>query len=653
VASLALRLASAYALTAAVALALVGLSFNNGSFEVTTRNAVAVALWWALMLGVALGDWPRDRVPRTALAAGLALVGLALLTGLSVSWSDSAERAFDEFARVLLYLGVFALAIVATRRGDASRWADGVALGITAIALLALVARLFPSFIEASVPKGAFEGDVRPTYPLGYWNAVAVFAALALPLLLRTATSSAWALVRSLALAAVPALVALIYLTSSRTGVATGVVALVCFVALTSDRLRALLAIAVAGVGAAGAVAVLSANSAILDGPLDTGSAHYEGRVCAFAILGIALAVGVVHAVSSRLELRLPPLSRPLKRGALALAAVIVVGALVAAEPAERFESFKEPPAERGTGYGTSYIQDHLTSGGSNGRWQFWSAAVDQWEEHSVVGDGAGSYAAWWAEHGTLAYVTRDAHSLYAETLGELGLVGLLLLLGLLGALGVAVWDRTRRTPATDRSTSAALAACAAAFAFAAGIDWMWENPVVTITGMLAFGLLAGPATAPSAPSAMPVSTGRGRIARAAAVAAAIAVIVAEGIPLLAQTELDESNERAARGDVEGALQSANDAREWQPWAASPYLQIALAHEAAGRYDSAQAAIDDAIERDASDWRLRLVASRVDIAAGDESDGRREFGEALRLNPRSALLASLERQILGASSDRP
>ena len=626
-----------------MALAVAGIALDDGSYAVTTRNAIAIAVWGALALAVLAGIWPRERLPLTAKAAVCALLGLALLSLVSIAWSDSAERAFDEFTRMLLYLGILAFVICVAPRGSASRWTDGLAVGIAAIALLALVTRLFPSFISAAEPAAAFEGDVRPTYPLGYWNAVAVFAALGLPLLLRAglAWTRTWA--RGLAIGAVPPLIALIYLTSSRTGVVTAVVAVLSFLALTGSRGRAASAAGVAAVGGAGAIAVLAANSAILDGPLDSSTAHSQGRVSALLILAISIVVGVGHVLSSRTRLTVPRPSPRARKVAIAGTALLLLAAVVAADPAERFESFKEPPPPRGEGVDGSYITTHITSGGSSGRWQFWSAAVDQWREHPLAGDGAGSYAAWWAEHGSLSYVTRDGHSVYVELLGELGLVGLLLMLGLLAAVGSAIRGRVRQ-PHSDRATIAALGSVAAAFALASGIDWMWELPGVAAVGVLAFALLVGPATDLTAPAQHQRHRGGRRLARGAVAAAALAAIVAQGIPLLAQRALRDSEEQLENGELTAALDSARDAEDWQPWAASPHLQIAVVHGKAGRFPDALEAIDDAIERDPADWQLRLVASRLEGASGDERAAADEFEEALRLNPMSPLLKSLERR---------
>ena len=75
-------------------------------------------------------------------------------------------------------------------------------------------------------------------------------------------------------------------------------------------------------------------------------------------------------------------------------------------------------------------MRSHLLSANGSGRWQFWESAVDAFQATPLLGHGAGSYEAWWAEHGSLAVFVRDAHSLYLETLAELGVLGFLLLVG-------------------------------------------------------------------------------------------------------------------------------------------------------------------------------------------------------------------------------
>ena len=178
---------------------------------------------------------------------------------------------------------------------------------------------------------------------------------------------------------------------------------------------------------------------------------------------------------------------------------------------------------------------------------------------------------------------------------------------------------------------------------FGAALDWAWELTVVGVVGFLCLGLLCGPATAPEPPRTSN-GTGarrlRGRSAalRAGFAALCLAVVVAQGIPLLAQSQLRASQEAAARGDGKAALESALGARRVQGWAASPHLQIALVNEQQGDLSSARRAIAEAIERDRSDWRSWLVSARLEAKSGHPSRARERLREARRLNPRSMLL---------------
>jgi O-antigen ligase len=235
----------------------------------------------------------------------------------------------------------------------------------------------------------------------------------------------------------------------------------------------------------------------------------------------------------------------------------------------------------------------------------------------------------------------RDAHSLYLETLGELGLVGLALLLAFLVSCLVAGARRLRGRTEGERAAVAALLALASAFLFEAGIDWMWELTAVSVIAVLALGLLAGPATEPVYSGLAAAETKRKRrpLLRIAVAAIAFGLIVAETIPLLANMEVRRSQEAVDRGDLVEALDRAESARSIQPWAATPYLQVALVQELGGQIDEAHASIEHALENDQSDWRLWLVAARIQTKAGDIAAARQSLAKARELNPKSQLFA--------------
>ena len=643
-----------YGLTVGIAIAVFALAFQSGGYDVTVRNSFAIAAWWGIGVAVAALVWPVERTPRAALVGGALLAALLAWTAIAISWSDSAERAFTEVNRIAFYLAVFALVVLASRRGSGARWADGLALGIAAIGLLALTSRLFPDLIGDRGVSSFFPRGTRYLgYPLDYWNGLGIFIGLGFPLLLRAALDARTALGRALAMGATPALCGALYLTSSRGGIATAALGTLVFLVLCRDRLRAVLAVAVLGAGGVAAVAVLGARSELADGNLQAHAVAAQGRSAAALIAGICLAAGLVQWLVSRVSLPAPRLRIPrlvLAAGAL----LLVVAAVVAANPSERLDSFKQPPrnpfaraesSSSGAGAADaprlSPTSRHLLSSTGNGRWQFWGAAIDEFQTRPIAGRGPGSYEAWWAQHGSVSYFTRHAHSLYLETLGELGLVGLALLAGFLLTGLVAAAGRLRSASAEDRNLIAALAALVVAFGFAAGIDWIWQLTVVPVVAIVALALLAGPATAGATASA-PRRRGRAAVAaRAGVVAAALCLIAAQAIPFLAQDDIRRSQHRFAAGNLEGARDAALSARSVQPWAASPHLQLALVEERRGDLPAARSAISKAIARDRLDWRLWLTSSRIDSEAGLAARSRAKLDRAIALNPRSPLLASL------------
>ena len=387
---------------------------------------------------------------------------------------------------------------------------------------------------------------------------------------------------------------------------------------------------------------MLNARPELVDGPLGSAAAKSQGSSAAVLIALGCLATGAVYFGGSLLAARLagPRVERvTASRGGKAAVgvavAVAVIAAIVIANPGQRFEDFKHDPASDSSG-GAS-IESHLSSSGGSGRWQFWQAAAKEFETEPVRGGGAGSYEAWWAQHPKIdAYYIRDAHSLYLETLAELGVIGLLLVVGAIGSGLVAGVLRLRSRQDRDRSIVAGLIGLFAAYAFAAGIDWMWELTVVSVVAFAALGLLAGPAALVSADT----SPRLGTPIRAVVVVVCGFVLLAQSITFLAQTRIRDSQQAVARADSETALTDALAARAIQPWAWSPRLQLALVQEQQGSLAPAGTSIREAIDRDPTNWRLWLVAARIETKAGDPQAARRSLARANKLNPTSTIFAA-------------
>jgi O-antigen ligase len=631
------------------------LGFNDGSYQLTDRSGVAIAAWWALAIGIALKVWPTARVPRAAIVSLGALAALAVLTLLSTGWAVSDEKAFLEFTRVLMYVGVLAVVALAVRARHAAAVSDGLALGIVGVVLVALASRFWWGEVGPGAPPSFFPVQTRLHYPVNYWNGLAILAGLALPLLLRAAVDRRPALLRALALAPVPAIAAAIYLTSSRGGAAAAGVGVLVFLALTSQRLSALVATAVGAIGAVAAVEVLLARDDLVNGPLSAPSVASEGASAALLLALIAAGCVAAYWAWARFADWQPRVPRAGQIAIAAGVALVAVAGLAAFDPAEKFEDFKRPPGETKYAEG-DFTRSHLLSSTSTGRWQLWAAAVDEWETKPAFGRGAGSYQSWWMEHAEFPLFVRDAHSLWLEMLGELGVAGFVLIVLAFGAGLVAALARLRRAGPDTRRLIAALVGVLAAFALAAAIDWMWELTIVGLVAVVALGMLVGYATLPAAEGPEGAEGAASRRARAsrhdrgevrrralrtAAFAVSLAAIMCVAVPMLANERLEQSQAASERGDVAEAVDAAEGARSLQPWAASPYLQLALVEEQAGDLRQANRYIADALERDSGDWSIWLVAARIQTKAGFIQEGRRSLRRAQTLNSKSELFADL------------
>jgi hypothetical protein len=318
------------------------------------------------------------------------------------------------------------------------------------------------------------------------------------------------------------------------------------------------------------------------------------------------------------------------------------VGAVIAANPGKRIDDFKAPPPAQ-TLHGAIPVDTHLSSGSGSGRWQFWSAALDEFSSHPLRGGGAASFEPWWAQHGKLDWFVRNAHSLWLESLAELGLIGFLLVAAPF-ALGLgAGLSRLRRAAGPDRTTVAALVAVLTGFVLGAALDWIWQLPAVAALALLSLGLVVGPATTGPATADAPVADRPPRLrfgVRAAIVLGAWVVLCAQAIPFLANQEVTASQRAATDRDLARAIDRAQSAVAIQPWAATPRLQLALVREEAGQINLARRDVGAAIARDDQDWRLQIVAARLAVKAGDIPAGRRYLARARSLNPRSRLLRS-------------
>jgi len=614
-----------------VAGATVFAALNAGGYSLEFRALAAILVWWTVIVGLFTGLLPRTPTPPAALRGGVLLGLLAVLTALSLAWADDAELAFSEVVRVTGYVGLFVLVVLVSRRHDARAWLIGLAAGLLGVALLALASRLLPeSFSNDQLATFLPKVSARLSYPIGYWNGLGACMSLAIVLLVGLGAGAGNAAGRAVAVAAIPVPAVVLFLTASRGAVAACAVGLGVLVLSSAPRTR-LVAGAMLGVaGAAVTIAVASQQAQIVD------AAGSEGASILLAtIVVVALLLGAIRYAIDGALIRVR-LRRGLGAAAVAALVVVTLAAIIASDPLDRIADFASPPGAESRGRVS--VVGHLTSSAGTGRYQFGKASLRAFEEHPLIGIGAGGFASWWVRERPIALNARDAHSSYLETLAELGAPGFLLLVGFFVIAFVTGVQRIRRTPHAEIGMALAALACGAV---STGIDWTWEIPAVFAPVVIAAALLLGSATVSE--RTPPARTSRASIGygwRVVTLLSAWIALVAAAIAFTSDLKLRDSRSAFRTGDLVAATGAARDASAVEPWAAGPHLQLALVQERRGDLPAALSASSEAIERARGSWRIWLVRARLLTKAGNLTAAERAIEESRRLNPRSPLFVS-------------
>jgi hypothetical protein len=442
-------------LVAALALSGAALFFGGGSGDGSLPwlggGAIAVVLVFAATRPV-----PGGLLPLAPLAA------LAIWSAISVAWSIEPDRSWAYANRGLVYLAFALVGAFAADRLKELMYGFAALLG--AVCAWSLAGKGLPWLYED------YERVARLRAPVGYWNALALLGAVALPIGLCLATRH-----RVPGTLLVYGWLVAIPLTYSRGGVIVAVLAVAAWIALSRAWADALATLVAAGIPAAVVVAV----AFFLPGVTDDGQSH-STRVTDGAIFGLVVLAGLGAAA---LLARIPPPepTRTVRRAALALLAVAAAGVIVvgAAHASSWWDQFTSPTvSELTNGKG------RFTEAGGNYRWTWWKQGWRAWRAHPAGGTGAGSF-----NFTNLRYRTTSAdfalepHSLAVQFLTETGIVGLLLfLVAVLGLIGAA---RRRAGP------QLALALALPAYLVHGLIDIDWDFAAVSAPIFLLAGTVA------------------------------------------------------------------------------------------------------------------------------------------------------------------
>lgn len=598
----------------AIAIALVGLAFAEGGFYPSAFASIAIAVWIAIgavaLQPSLLGGW------LTAPALWVALLGAGFLawTGLSLAWASDRGAGYEDVIRGLAYLGIFLL-LALSGRMDRRRWLEGLLAGGGAVVVIALASRLLgfgDDGLAGELPASAG----RLSFPLGYWNALGLLAAVA-------ATLSVWAAGSArrrpgaVAAGLLPACALVVVLTDSRAAIVAAAVGAGIAVSLCERRRWAASALLTAAIATAPALLAVVAIDGIREGTL--GAFAPGGLVVALLALGASL-------LTARAYLALAPrIGKPTFRPSLVQAAAVaglLVGLMILVGPGVLAGDLGAGDPDPTLAPGESALIS------SSGRSAFWSAALDAFAEEPVRGLGAGGYENWWNAEGTLPVSIENAHSAPMETMAELGAPGLALLVAIgLVVVGTAA-RRLRVDEGAERELTGVALAVLAVVAIGASLDWIYEVPAVFTTGVVAAAVICSGGI-PRRADAGAVHWGPAW--RLALVPTAAASAVAAATLAVGSNQLERAEDALERGEVVEAARSARSASRFIPWSSAPELAVAEVESLAGNLGTAALSAEEATRKNPDDYRGWLLLATVRLQAGDRDAAEAYFVRAVKL----------------------
>jgi tetratricopeptide (TPR) repeat protein len=617
-------------LAAGLAAVLCAVAFSaDGGLNVGRTTPVEIGLVLGGGLAVAGALLLAPRRERLWGAGPLALLlGLAVLTALSITWAANPDEAWIETNRTVAYAAVFAAA-VALAHSVPGRWSallGAITLSAIAISAYAVLTKVFPGALN---PDETF---ARLREPFGYWNSVGLAAALGVPgcLWLGTRRSGHQGL-NALAYPAFALLVLTMLLSFSRGAVLAATLGAAFWFATVPRRLRGA-AVLIAGGAGGGLVALWAFSQDALTNdrvPVDLrNQAGLQLGLLLVVMLALLTAAGL--AVGFARAARTPTLRQRDRAGVALLVglALIPVGVTIALAVGDRglagsvsarWNQLTDPSAPL-----PRNDNSRLTAAGSV-RARYWDEALRIFADNPAIGVGAGSYATVRKRYRTDDPAVRHAHGYVVQTLADLGLAGLAVSLALLAAWlasaarATGLRRRDRGRPYTpERIGLLTLVATVVVFGVHSFVDWTWFVPANAAVALLAAGWVAGrgpldcdregegEGEGAAAPGA---GAGRGLVERLRAGArermraicagAALLLVIAAAWaiwqPMRADTLTQDALDALDAGNVDAARTKAQRAHQIDPLSLDPLFTLATIEKAADRNTAARRALGEAV----------------------------------------------------------
>ncbi|MGI8802363.1 MAG: O-antigen ligase family protein [Solirubrobacteraceae bacterium] len=609
---------------------LIFLAYNAGGFfpGPTSFVAVLLALILAAKLIVGRGAGPSGGI-LTAMVVALSAYAAWVL--LSAGWSQAPERALAEADLAIVYGLGFILFATSVRSADDMRWVvRGLAAGAFVVCLGGFLSRTLPGVW----PIASSLDNARIGYPLTYWNALGMVAALGIVLCVGlTSDDRASRLLKTLGALPVPVLAVTLLLTFSRGAIAAGAAGLLAYVLL--GRPRSLLSAAVAVVPSTGFALLVGYRATSLAHHLDGSPLQAsEGRRVAVAVAVCALAGAAIRGLLAGLDTRLvrradhqPMTPARARFGWAAAIGVVVAGALAVHLPGALTAQYNK--FVKDTRGQHALLRDRLTDPGADGRIDLWRVALHAFRRAPAEGSGAGTYDLVWAVHRPPQQLhVRDAHSIYLENLAELGIVGLALLAFIVLGLLVALALRAR---GPERTLYAAAFAGTLAWAIHAGVDWDWEMPAVTLPVFVLAGAALGRA-----------ETAQRSRRRPLLALVVLAVAVAPALLNVSQSHLDAGLTAFDANDCAAATSAAHASLEPLDFRHGAHEILGYCDLAQGARGAALAEMAKAVDEDPKNWEPHYGLAIVRAVTG--RDPRTAARAALARNPYDPVVAAVAAQ---------
>jgi hypothetical protein len=616
------RLASASAVESGVvaigaALVVGGVAAAAGGYFPTSWGWTALALLWVTALALLLRGTVELGVPELVFFGSLTL--FAGWTWLGTTWSESTPASFLEGQRALVYVAGSAAALLLVRRRTVPDLLAGVLTAITLICAYGLATRLFPNRIGSFDPVAIY----RLEEPIGYWNALGIFAVMGVLLALGFAARGGRPATRALGAASLAILLPTVYFTYSRgSWVALGL-GLVVAIAFERARLQLVTAFATAALAPAVTVAIASRSTALTHGTASVHAAVHDGARFAIVVIAAAVVSAGLTIALARAERSLHPpgwvrVGYAALLVAIAVAAFAVAVARYGSPPTMARKAYDSFVAPGGPKTREGNLNQRLFTFSGNGRALLWHVAWRDYVAHPWFGSGPGTFEQEWYRHRPITLIVRDAHNLYIEQLAEVGPVGLgLLAIALAVPLAVAVRARARPL------VGAALAAYVA-FLVHAIVDWDWEVTAVTLTALLCGIALLAAARHDGASRSFALP---GRLV-GVGVTAALAALAFVG--LVGNLAVASSTHAASRQDWQKSAAQARRASDWAPWSSSALDLLGQAQLHQRNTRAAAMSFRSAVAKDPNRWDLWLDLYAA--TSGREAD--HAFRRAYELNPK-------------------